>query len=148
MTAVSAEPTPPAAGRSPVSDRIAGAPISWGVCEVPGWGYQLEPGVVLRQMRELGLAATEFGPEGFLPDDPTAKAATLAGYGLKAVGQFVPVVLHDPGHDPLPEVERAMAGLVAAGAIHVGHRRCYGSGGLRRASGPRRSRLVDPPGQP
>ncbi|GAA4578470.1 sugar phosphate isomerase/epimerase [Micromonospora coerulea] len=115
MTAVSAEPTPPAAGRSPVSDRIAGAPISWGVCEVPGWGYQLEPGVVLRQMRELGLAATEFGPEGFLPDDPTAKAATLAGYGLKAVGQFVPVVLHDPGHDPLPEVERAMAGLVAAG---------------------------------
>ena len=22
-------------------NRIAGAPISWGVCEVPGWGYQL-----------------------------------------------------------------------------------------------------------
>lgn len=21
--------------------KIAGAPISWGVCEVPGWGYQL-----------------------------------------------------------------------------------------------------------
>jgi inosose dehydratase len=119
MTAVSATPTPPAAGRIPVSDRIAGAPISWGVCEVPGWGYQLEPRVVLRQMRQLGLAATEFGPEGFLPDDPAAKAATLAGYGLKAVGQFVPVVLHDPDHDPLPEVERAMAGLVAAGASTV-----------------------------
>jgi inosose dehydratase len=24
-------------------DKIAGAPISWGVCEVPGWGYQLGP---------------------------------------------------------------------------------------------------------
>lgn len=119
MTAVSAKPTPPAAGRSPVSERIAGAPISWGVCEVPGWGYQLEPRVVLWQMRQLGLAATEFGPEGFLPDDPTAKAETLAGYGLKAVGQFVPVVLHDPGQDPLPQVERAMAGLVAAGASTV-----------------------------
>ncbi|MYK75162.1 MAG: inosose dehydratase, partial [Acidimicrobiaceae bacterium] len=22
-------------------DRVATAPISWGVCEVPGWGYQL-----------------------------------------------------------------------------------------------------------
>jgi inosose dehydratase len=25
-------------------NRIAGAPISWGLCEVPGWGYQLSPG--------------------------------------------------------------------------------------------------------
>ena len=22
----------------PLAERIAGAPISWGVCEVPGWG--------------------------------------------------------------------------------------------------------------
>ncbi|WP_214103297.1 sugar phosphate isomerase/epimerase family protein [Acrocarpospora catenulata] len=102
-----------------VADRVAGAPISWGVCEVPGWGHQLQPDAVLRQMRELGLCATEFGPEGFLPDDPAAKAATLASYGLRAVGQFVPVVLHDPGHDPLPEVEHAMTGLVAAGASTV-----------------------------
>jgi inosose dehydratase len=119
MTAVSSAGTSSAGGRSPVADRVAGAPISWGVCEVPGWGYQLEPDTVLRQMRELGLAATEFGPDGFLPDDPQAKAATLAWYGLKAVGQFVPVVLHDPGHDPLPDVERAMEGLVAARASTV-----------------------------
>ncbi len=45
--------------------RIAGAPISWGVCEVPGWGYQLDPAQVLREMREVGLAATEIGPEAF-----------------------------------------------------------------------------------
>lgn len=119
MTAVSTETTPSAGGRSSVADRVAGAPISWGVCEVPGWGYQLDPGTVLRQMRELGLAATEFGPDGFLPDDPQAKAATLAEYGLKAVGQFVPVVLHDPGHDPLLVAERAMEGLVAAQASTV-----------------------------
>ena len=31
----------------PGVDRIAGAPISWGVCEVPGWGYQLTPERVL-----------------------------------------------------------------------------------------------------
>lgn len=101
---------------APLSRRIAGAPISWGVCEVPGWGHQLAPELVLRQMRDVGLSATEFGPEGFLPDAPADKAATLTSYGLRAVGQFVPVVLHDPGHDPLPEVEAAITGLVAAGA--------------------------------
>ncbi|WP_157635383.1 TIM barrel protein [Nostocoides japonicum] len=104
---------------SRVADRIAAAPISWGVCEVPGWGYQLTPDTVLREMRELGLAATEFGPDGFLPDAPEDKAETLAAYGLKAVGQFVPVVLHDAATDPVPTVEAAMAGLVAAGASTV-----------------------------
>jgi inosose dehydratase len=43
--------------------RIAGAPISWGVCEVPGWGHQLDPDRVLAEMRDAGLAATEFGPD-------------------------------------------------------------------------------------
>jgi inosose dehydratase len=96
--------------------RIAGAPISWGVCEVPGWGWQYDAETVLNQMRDLGLAATEFGPDGFLPDDPAAKAKALAELGLRAVGGFVPVVLHDPAHDPGPEVERALEGFVAAGA--------------------------------
>jgi inosose dehydratase len=102
-----------------VGARIAGAPISWGVCEVPGWGYQLSPEVVLGQMRDVGITATEFGPDGFLPDDPAGKAQVLAAHGLRAVGQFVPVVLHDPGHDPLPEVERAMDALVVAEASTV-----------------------------
>ena len=62
----SAGSTPPAPGQS----RIAGAPISWGVSEVPDWGYQLAPGRVLDEMRDVGLAATELGPEGFLPADP------------------------------------------------------------------------------
>ena len=52
------------------TDKIAGAPISWGVCEVPGWGYQLPPERVLTEMHQVGLAATEFGPDGFLPADP------------------------------------------------------------------------------
>lgn len=30
-----------------MSHRLAGAPISWGVCEVPGWGLQLSPDRVL-----------------------------------------------------------------------------------------------------
>jgi inosose dehydratase len=99
-----------------LADRIAGAPISWGVCEVPGWGFQLDPSLVLAQMRDVGLVATELGPEGFLPRDPQAAARTLRDAGLSAVGGFVPVVLHDPAHDPLPVVDAALDSLVAAGA--------------------------------
>lgn len=113
----------------PLADRIAGAPISWGVCEVPGWGWQYDSATVLGQMAEVGLAATEFGPDGFLPDDPQDKARVLAEGGLEAVGQFVPVVLHDPGHDPVPEVERALDGLVAARASTVVLAAATGRGG-------------------
>jgi hypothetical protein len=38
-------------------NKIAGAPISWGVCEVPGWGHQMAPARVLGEMAELGLVA-------------------------------------------------------------------------------------------
>ncbi|MCV7225447.1 sugar phosphate isomerase/epimerase family protein [Mycolicibacterium komossense] len=96
--------------------RIAGAPISWGVCEVPGWGYQLSPERVLTEMREAGLTATELGPDGFLPADPAELTATLARFGLTCVGGFVPVLLHDTGHDPLDELAGPLESLVAAGA--------------------------------
>jgi len=96
--------------------RIAGAPISWGVCEVPGWGHQLSAERVLPEMRELGLEATEFGPEGFLPDEPQQRAEYLAGHGLQAVGGFLPVLLHDDGHDPMPEVEAFLDACLASGA--------------------------------
>ena len=72
------------------TDKIAGAPISWGVCEVPGWGYQLSPDRVLTEMQQVGLAATEFGPDGFLPSDPAAMAGFLATHHLTAVGGFTP----------------------------------------------------------
>lgn len=101
---------------SELTARIAGAPISWGVSEVPGWGWQYDPATVLGEMRDVGLAATEFGPDGFLPSDPALKAKTLADVGLRAVGGFVPAVLHDPSHDPAPEVALALDGFVAAGA--------------------------------
>ncbi|MFD8534073.1 TIM barrel protein [Streptosporangium canum] len=89
--------------------RIAAAPISWGVCEVPGWGHQMARERVLAEMAELGLTATELGPDGFLPPERERRALLLDGYGLRAVGGFVPVVLHDPGHDPLPGLRAALA---------------------------------------
>jgi inosose dehydratase len=97
-------------------DRIAGAPISWGLCEVPGWGYQLSPTRVLSEMRGLGLVATEFGPPGFLEADANSRVAQLAEYGLGAVGGFHVAVLHDPGHDPLPGVDAFVDECLAAKA--------------------------------
>jgi inosose dehydratase len=97
-------------------DKIAGAPISWGVCEVPGWGYQLRPERVLDEMREVGLTATELGPEGFLPAEPAAMVRVLDHHGLRAVGGFTPLLLHATGHDPVPEVNRILDGYAAAGA--------------------------------
>ncbi|ADG89774.1 inosose dehydratase [Thermobispora bispora] len=89
--------------------RIAGAPISWGVCEVPGWGHQLDRERVLGEMRSLGLSATELGPDGFLPEPAEERDPLLARYGLQAIGGFVPVVLHDPGFDPLPGLRQRLA---------------------------------------
>ncbi|MCW4352408.1 TIM barrel protein [Hoyosella sp. YIM 151337] len=105
-----------AAPRRPAADRVAGAPISWGVCEVPGWGFQLTPARVLGEMSSLGIAATEFGPADFLPEDPAARAEILRTYKLAAVGGFAPLVLHDPHHDPQPEVTRILDWFTAAGA--------------------------------
>jgi inosose dehydratase len=96
--------------------KIAGAPISWGVCEVPGWGHQLAPERVLSEMRQAGLTATELGPEGFLPSDTSELVATLDGHGLSCVGGFVPVVLFDENHDPVEDLAGPLESLVAAGA--------------------------------
>ncbi len=76
-------------------DRVAAAPISWGICEVPGWGVQLPVDRVLSEMAGLGITATELGSIGWLPTDPVEIRATLDRYGLSLLGGFVPLVLHD-----------------------------------------------------
>ncbi|MGZ8746737.1 MAG: sugar phosphate isomerase/epimerase family protein [Mycobacterium sp.] len=96
--------------------KIAGAPISWGVCEVPGWGHQLDADRVLAEMREVGLSATELGPDGFLPSDPEELTAKLGSNGLSCVGIFVPVVLHDTDHDQLAAIAGPLDALIACGA--------------------------------
>jgi inosose dehydratase len=96
---------------------VAAAPISWGVCEVPGWGLQLPPERVLAEMSALGFEATELGPVEWLPLEPVALRAQLDLHGLRLVGGFVPLVLHEP--DPGPahdEAERVGRALAAAGA--------------------------------
>lgn len=76
------------------SAKVAGAPITWGVCEVPEWGYQLDVDRVLREMAELGITATEAGPDGFLPAELDRCRQILGQKDLTLAAGFIPVVLH------------------------------------------------------
>ncbi|WP_054814464.1 TIM barrel protein [Nocardia arizonensis] len=96
--------------------RIAAAPISWGVCEVPGWGAVLDAPTVLAEMAALGITATEFGPPGYLPHDPGEIRALLGRYGIRGIGGFLAHALHT---DPAAAVETARITIdryAAAGA--------------------------------
>jgi inosose dehydratase len=101
-----------------VNARVAGAPVSWGVIEVPDWGYQMPADRVLREAASLGLAAVEAGPEGLLPQDAREVSEMLAGHGLGLVGGFVPAVLHEPSirQEELAFVEKRAGFFAAAGA--------------------------------
>jgi inosose dehydratase len=102
----------PGAGR-----RLAAAPISWGVCEVPGWGLQLPPERVLSEMAQLGFTATELGPQGWLALDGARARAELDRHGLRLVGGFVPLVVHEAElGETRTHAGRAAAQLAAAGA--------------------------------
>jgi inosose dehydratase len=78
------------------ADRIASAPISWGICEVPGWGRMLPTDRVLTEMVGLGITATEYGAPGFFPTQPDAIRAVLDAHDMSLLGGFIPLVLHDP----------------------------------------------------
>lgn len=88
--------------------KIAGAPISWGVSEVPGWGHQLGVDRVLGEMRAVGLTATELGPKGFIHS-----ADVLAALGLRPIGGFVPIVLHT---DEKVDISATLDAFAAMGA--------------------------------
>jgi inosose dehydratase len=93
---------------------LAGAPISWGVCELPGWGRQLEPERVLAEMASLGLTATELGPLGYLSLDADRVRALLDRFELRLAGGFLPLALHTSSLDSARELLDRVAPLLAA----------------------------------
>ena len=101
-------------------DRIAAAPISWGICEVPGWGLQMSPDRVLGEMADLGITSTELGALGWLPDDTATLRSLLDQYGLSILGGFVPLVLHHGTGHPgsLEAAHAAAATLSSAGGTY------------------------------
>jgi inosose dehydratase len=98
--------------------RIAGAPITWGVDGSPGWGHLMNRERILAEMQQIGLSATELGPDGYLPEDPEELQALLDRFDLALVGGFVPAVLYRPElvSENLSYIDRAAATLAGTGA--------------------------------
>ncbi|MBC7644796.1 MAG: TIM barrel protein [Thermoleophilia bacterium] len=98
--------------------RIAAAPISWGVCEVDGWGWQAPAGDVLAAMHSIGVQATELGPEGWLGTTTPEACAALAAAQLDLVGGFVTALLHVPARraEQLAHIDRQAHRLKQCGA--------------------------------
>lgn len=98
--------------------RIAGAPITWGVDGSPGWGHLMDADRVLGEMAEIGLKATELGPDGYLPVDPSELKVKLDEFGLELVGAFAPAALHIPdrAEADLAYATRASKTLAGCGA--------------------------------
>lgn len=101
-----------------IQSRLSAAPISWGVCEVPGWGKLLPADRVLTEMRSVGLDSTELGAPGFLPDAAEGVLEVLGRHGMTLVGGFVPLALHDPAQraEALAQAEAAAALFERCGA--------------------------------
>ena len=80
---------------STIAERVAGAPISWGVCEAPDWGHELPPERVLRELRELGLGATELGPTGYLGEHPAEWLLAMACFGAVTAQYLIGKAIRD-----------------------------------------------------
>jgi inosose dehydratase len=111
------QPQPEEALMPEFLQRVAAAPISWGICEAPGWGIQLPVDRVLSEARGLGITAFEQGALGWLPTDPDEQRAKLDEYGITLLGGFVAIVLHDAARrdEQLAEADRIAATMAAAG---------------------------------
>jgi inosose dehydratase len=103
-----------------VLDRLAGAPVSWGVNDVPNWGVTLPPERVLSEMQDLGLKASELGVLGYLGDKPAEVKAKLERFGLGCVGGFVALPLWDERrrHETEQLAERAAHLLAGTGGTY------------------------------
>ena len=95
--------------------RTATAPISWGVCEMPGWGHQLSAEDVLKEMSSTGFTHTELGSIGYLPTEPAELRAALERHNLSLLGGFVPLVLHDSGQAQKTRLAATQAARLIAG---------------------------------
>ena len=102
---------------TPIAERVAAAPISWGVSEVPGWGHQMEPIRVLREMMLLGFHASEMGPNGYLAGDEEVRQA-MRGSGVSIVAGFVAVTFgFERGMiDSVESLRASFSGLKRTGA--------------------------------
>jgi inosose dehydratase len=75
---------------------FACAPVSWGVEDNPGPGWEQPFEQILDEMVAGGYTGTELGPYGYFPTDPEVTRPVLDRKNLAMLSSFVPVNLADP----------------------------------------------------
>jgi inosose dehydratase len=75
--------------------QFACAPVSWGVQDDPGSGWEQPYEQVLNEIVSAGYTGTELGPYGYFPTDPKVLGPVLRQHGLSLLSSFVPVALTD-----------------------------------------------------
>ncbi|MGH9444344.1 MAG: sugar phosphate isomerase/epimerase family protein [Terriglobia bacterium] len=73
--------------------QFACAPVSWGVQDDPGPGWEQPYEQVLSEIAAAGYTGTELGPYGYFPVDPQVLAPKLDQFRLTLLSSFVPVPL-------------------------------------------------------
>ena len=97
----------------PLTDRLCGQPVSWGINYLPGWGVQLDAEQVLGDMQRAGLTATEYQP-GLFPPNPDDAKALFSKHSLRCVGGWVPLVFHGRDIQDVLAEFRSAAGFIRA----------------------------------
>ena len=94
------------------------SPSSWGISDVPGWGYQLDAERVLSEAAAVGEGAIEAGPPGFLPDRSDLAKPMLKRHRLRVIGGPAQAILHhhDIGGPELAFLDGHASWLAALGA--------------------------------
>ena len=115
---------------------LAAAPITWGVCELPGWGMVPTAGRVLDEIAQAGFYGTELGPDDFLAPDARALTNALHSRALQLVGAFFSIPLTDPdgGQSVLANGE-ALARMLAVARCKTLVVADAGDGGRRAIAG-------------
>lgn len=103
-----------------ITERIAVAPISWGVSEVATWGHQMAARRVFDEMRTLGFRASELGPNGYFANDKQVARDVKTG-GFEIIAGFVPTTFRFPGglSDSVDSLHETFARLSGSGAEFV-----------------------------
>lgn len=91
--------------------QIANAPCSWGVIENIE-GQRTTYDQVLDEIQATGYQGTELGDWGFMPTNPARLSEELAERGLKLLGSWVNVYLHDAARH-----EESIADCVRTGKL-------------------------------
>jgi inosose dehydratase len=101
--------------------RFACAPVSWGVEDNYGPGWEQPYERMLDEMVEGGYTGTELGPYGYFPTEPERLLPVLRARSLEMLSSFVPVNLAEANAalETTKQIRKVGSLLAALGAPYI-----------------------------